>query len=175
MAIHHAIPFLLGELVDRVAASQTRVVDQDVQPAEGLNSSVDGASCALHRDDAVRSRDRFATGRANLIGDVRCRAAALRVATDIAHDDLGTLLGRQERLAASDSSAAAGDDRNLACQALITGLGHGRFSLSSPSRFPWSHLVPLLVPLWSPFLDSKQLYNSPRLIRAIRALASGPR
>jgi len=124
MAVHHAIPLLLGELVDRVAASQTRVVDQDVQAAEGFNRRVDRAPRAFHRDDAVGSRDRFAAGRADLIGDVRGRAAALRVATNIAHDDLGPLLGHQERLAASDSSAAAGDDRNPACQALITGLGH---------------------------------------------------
>src|ERR1700730_13591889 len=57
MAVHHAIPFLLGELVDRIAASQTRVVDQDVQAAKGLNRGVDGAPRAFHRDNTVVSRD----------------------------------------------------------------------------------------------------------------------
>jgi len=127
---------------------------------------------AFHRDDTVGSRDRFAASRADLIGDVRGRAAALGVATNIAHDDLGPLLSHQERLAASDSSAAAGDDRNLACQALITGLGHGRFSLSSsfpglskscssllsPLLSVSSHVKLLLLSLMVP--SSLSLYDS---------------
>ena len=51
MAVDDPIPLLFGELVDRIAASQTGVIDQDVEAAKGLNRGIDSTLGAFHRDD----------------------------------------------------------------------------------------------------------------------------
>jgi signal transduction histidine kinase len=70
MAVHDAIPLLFGELVDWIAASQTRVVDQNVQTPEGL----DGA------EGGQRTKDRFL---AVLSHESRNPLAAIRTALHI--------------------------------------------------------------------------------------------
>ena len=43
-------------------------------------------------------------------------SAASQVAAEIIYDDLGALLGEQERVGAADASARAGDDRDTSVQ-----------------------------------------------------------
>jgi hypothetical protein len=91
------------------------LIDQDIQATVCLQRRFDGAPRSLQRGDIVRERDRLTAVRTDFLGNFPCRARSVRITPNITHNDFGSLLRHQQRLATSDASAAAGDDRHLTC------------------------------------------------------------
>ncbi len=102
-----APPTPLTLIDERTAADTTGVVDQDVEATEFGIGTRDGRShlfgvhhISLHRKD-------LAVALTNQVGGLFC---ALRI--DLGEDDIRAGLGKRQRDAAADPSAATGDHGN---------------------------------------------------------------
>src|SRR5690606_30259370 len=93
------------------------VVDDDVERAVGVDRLAHEVLCVVPVADVAVVRHRLAAAVLDdlhdLVGRTLVAALTLRRAAVVVHDDLGPLRGELERLPAADSSAGAGDDRDL--------------------------------------------------------------
>ena len=125
-----AIPVRFRDVEDHAFAEDAGVVDEDVEAAEGIEGGLDDALGAGEGSDGVVVGDGRPAGVADgvhdLIGGV---VGAIPLARDgsaeVVDDDLGALGGEEERLAAADAPAGAGDDRDAALESGAPGVGHG--------------------------------------------------
>ena len=110
------VPLLGRHVHEHAVAQDARVVDQDVEPAEGLDRGVDEALRALPIGDAVAVRHGLATHRLDLVDDVVRGTSrlpgAVHLAAEVVHDDLCTVRRQHQRVLATDAPAGARDDRD---------------------------------------------------------------
>ena len=122
------VPFLFGHVEDHPVAQDAGVVDQDVEPSEGVERLLDHALASGHVGDRVVVGDSIAAGVLDrghdLVGGCRLAVefAALRAAVVVDHD-LRALGGEQEGVSASDSASGAGHDRDAAFESITHGTG----------------------------------------------------
>ena len=114
----HRVPVLLAHVEDHPVAQDAGVVDDDVELAEGVEGALDDALGALEVGDALAVGDGLAAHLLDLVDHLLGRAVvgaagAVEVRAEVVDDDLGAVLGHQQRLFAADAAARAGDDRNL--------------------------------------------------------------
>src|SRR5207244_4479341 len=98
-----------------------RVVDEDVQPAEGVDRRLDDARGAGEGGGALAAGDRRAAGGAELGDDAVGALGVGRLAgqgdTEVVDDDLGALAGEEQGMLAAHALAGAGDDGDFAGEA----------------------------------------------------------
>ena len=116
MDVDDRVPLLLGHVGEHPVAQDAGVVDDDVQIAERLDRGVDEALGSLPAADTVAVGDGLAAHPLDLVDDLLGRrqvaAAAVDRPAEIVDDDLGTVLGKAERVLATDAAARSGDDRD---------------------------------------------------------------
>ena len=106
MTASHSSSVMLKLIASRTDAG---VVDENVEPAVGVDGLLDERPAAVPRRDVVAVRG----GRAAVLGDLGDHLAGL-VAIYVVHDDAGAFGREQARMAASDAAARAAHDGNLA-------------------------------------------------------------
>ena len=62
VTLHHGIPLVRRHFVDRVDPEHPGVIDQDIQPAPGIDGSLDYPLRSFRFGDAVITGDRFTAG-----------------------------------------------------------------------------------------------------------------
>jgi hypothetical protein len=93
-----------------VRACDARIVDQYVHPAEPIQRALDQSGACRRVDDVGRDHQ-------SAIPELRCQRIERRPITPGEHD-AGALLDETLRNRPTDAAAGAGDDRNLASEAL---------------------------------------------------------
>ena len=138
----HRVPLLLGGVDEHPVADEAGVVDQDVEPAEGVDR-------LLHHRRGLREvghvgavGDRPATGRLDrgddLVGRRLARALAGRQRDAVVVDHDRRAVRRElERVRAADAATRAGDDRDATLQQAshVSFQGASRKTGGSPP--PW--------------------------------------
>ena len=119
MNVDHRVPLVLLHVHEHAVAEDARVVDEDVQAAELVDRLLDHPLRAGEVGDVLAVRDRFAAERLDLADDVVSRAFVRAFAgergAEVVDDDLRAR-ARAQRVLAADSTAGAGDDRDLPTQ-----------------------------------------------------------
>ena len=118
--VDHRVPLGLVHVEAHLVAQDAGVVDEDVEPAEGVDGLADHALGAVPRRDAVAVGFGPATRGDDLVDDLlrRCRVGpfAARAAAEVVHHHRRTFGREQQRVPAADAAPRAGDDRNLAVE-----------------------------------------------------------
>jgi hypothetical protein len=111
------IELLLRHFVEEAVAQIAGIVDDRVDPAEGVDRRHHHGVRAVPARDAVGVGDCAAAGRDNLVGDLLSDRRAARFTAqahaEIIDDDGGASLREIERDAAPHPAASAGDQRDL--------------------------------------------------------------
>jgi hypothetical protein len=98
-------------------AQDARVVDEDVDAAEGVDRGLDDLVGVARLADRQRRGDGLAAGFFDLVDDVLCRTGigpgAVEACADVAGHDARAFLRHQERNAAADAPPRSGDDGDL--------------------------------------------------------------
>ena len=106
-----------GDVLERGVAQDAGVVHDDVDAAERVERALHDRRAALRRGDRVGVGHRFAAGVDDLghheLGRGRRAARAVDRTAEVVHHDLGAAAGELERVAAAETTAGAGDDRDL--------------------------------------------------------------
>ena len=114
------IPEVLGRLGKTLVAQNARVVDQDVDLAEGIDCRLEDILTAFDAGDVVVVRDSLTPRRLDLIHDQighrSTRARAIARATEIVDDDGRTFSGKRQCMLTSKSTTGAGHNGNLSIQ-----------------------------------------------------------
>ena len=104
------VPLLLGHRHEHAVAEDAGVVDEHVEPPEGVDRGADQRLAAGPAGDVVVRRDRLAAAgadlRGRLLGDV----------AEIVDDDLGALGREEPGVLAPEAAAGARDDRDPAVE-----------------------------------------------------------
>ena len=116
--VHHRVEGRLVHLEAHRVADDAGVVDEDVEPTPFVDRLRDEAARAVERRDVVTVRDGGTAGGDDLVDDRLRRAgvasAAFHRGPEIVDHDARAVRGEQQRVAATDAPAGAGDDRDLA-------------------------------------------------------------
>ena len=115
MHTHDRVKLLVGHAEDGLVATETGVVDHDVQITEGVQCRFHQRVCVPGVGAVTQNRERFAAEGANLLrGGMRC---FFRVGpVDVIDNDARALAGELYGLFTAKPAACAGNDGNLACQ-----------------------------------------------------------
>ena len=108
MDVEHGLELLVGHLLDRRVPGVAGIVDDDVEPAEGVGCSSHEAVGKARLGDAAVDRDGIATRRPDLVGN-----GVTRRGIKIVDDDARALAGELERNGPSDAAPGSGDQRDL--------------------------------------------------------------
>ena len=148
------VPLRLRHGEEHPVAQDPRVVDDDVQPAEGVDGLAHDGLAAVPGADVVGVGDRGTARRRDLVDHLLGRAGvaprSVAGTTDVVHDDLRAVLREQERVLAADAAAGTGDDAHpvaaaevvhLVSSSLVSGFV-GQWAMPSEAR---SGGVPLAV------------------------------
>ena len=116
------VPLLFRHVEDHLVAQDAGVVDDDVEPAEGVERLLHHAVAGLEVGDVVVVGDGVAAHLLDFVDDLVGRAllaaGAGRGAAEVVDDDARALGRERQALAAADAAAAAGDDRDLAFESV---------------------------------------------------------
>ena len=114
------VPVGLGHVEGHLVPQDARIVDQDVQLAEGLDGLVDERLGSVPRAHVGGVHGGLAPAGLDqldhLLGRVLVPTLTLDRSPDVVDDDVGPLRGQEQRLLTSDPPACAGDDGNLALE-----------------------------------------------------------
>ena len=114
----------LGHREHHAVAQDPGVVDDDVEPAVGVERLLDEALGTGHVADVVTVDDRLATQVADdlgyLMGRTGIGAGAVRIGAEIVDHDLGAVLGEHQGVLSTDAAAGAGNH----CDAPFVQLAH---------------------------------------------------
>src|SRR5439155_7248217 len=137
--IEHQVEVLLAHVEERLVAQDPGVVHHDVEPAELVQRAPDEPVSPFARGHAVVVRYGVSALALDLgdhlVRHLRTLAAAVAIAAEIVHHDLGALAGEEQRVLAADAAARPGDDRDLALEQTHADLLLGR-GASSTSEVP---------------------------------------
>ena len=115
-----SVEVVLGHREQHLVAQDARVVDEDVELPEGVDRLLDEVLGPVPVGHVVVVGDGLAAVAlddvGHLFGGTLVGALAPDRAPEVVDDDLGPLLGQQERFTPPDSVPSAGDDRDLAVQ-----------------------------------------------------------
>jgi hypothetical protein len=115
--------------VEGLVAQHARIVDHDVDRAEGIDRGLDDVGGARRVSDRIVVRHGLAARRLDLRHDLVGRGMPATLAIDraarIVHHHLGAAAGQQQRMRAAEAIAGTGDDGD----AIVEADGH---SLISP-------------------------------------------
>ena len=100
------VPLLLGHRHEHAVAQDPGVVDQDVEATEGAHRGLDQGAATLPVGDVVVGRDGLAPAGADL------RGRLLGHLPEVVDDDLGALVGEEERMLPPQPATCTGDDRD---------------------------------------------------------------
>jgi hypothetical protein len=118
--VDDGVPFRLVHVETHLVAQDAGVVDEHVEPAEGVDRLVHECFGAAPRRDAVVVRDRVAALRLDLVDHLLrgCGVGsfATRRAAEVVHDHRGTFGCEEQRVRTTDTAAGTGDDRDLAVE-----------------------------------------------------------
>ena len=122
------VEVVLAHREDHAVAQDAGVVDDDVEPAEGLDRLVDDALCAVEVGDVVVVGHGLAPTAADDLGDLLGGPLVGPLAGDraaqVVDDDLRAFCGELERLTPADTVPGPGDDRHLAVENPVVGNAH---------------------------------------------------
>jgi hypothetical protein len=122
--LDHRVPLRLAHVGEHAVTEDAGVVDQDVEPAEGLDGGRDEPLGAVPVADVIGVGDGLAAHGLDLVHDVLGRALVVALpvhrATEVVDDDLGAVVGQQQRVLASDAPSRTRDDGDAA----LAQLGH---------------------------------------------------
>lgn len=119
---YHRVPLVLGHREDHPVAQDARVVDQDVELSVRLDGQFHQGAGLLVVGHVAEVRDRPATGRPDLLGDLLGGrggrlAGAVAARLPVVVDDDGRAEPRQfQRFGAPEAATGAGDDRGQSVQ-----------------------------------------------------------
>ena len=113
----HRVEVGFGHLEEHAVAQDAGVVHEDVEAAEAVDRLLDQVLGSVPVGHVVVVGDGLAAVAANdlrhFLGGPLVGALAPDRAAQVVDDDLGTLLGEQQRLAPPDAVPGTGDDRDL--------------------------------------------------------------
>src|SRR6185437_1295152 len=126
----HHLPVDRRHAVEDAVAQDAGIVDDAIDAAEGIERGLDDALGAGRLGHAVGIGDGGAAGGADLVHHLLCRAGvgiafAVGAAAKVVDHHATTLAAGQERDLAADAAARAGNDDDLAVEALRR--GHSAF------------------------------------------------
>ena len=130
---------LRRHVVERLVAQDAGVVDDDVDPSEGVDGRLDDGLATLGRGHAAGVGDRDAAEVVDLLGGGLGRPLAAALAADrraqVVDDDLGAARRQQERVLAAEAPAGAGDDCDSVLESEIRHRGRSYLAVAgfSPS------------------------------------------
>ncbi len=111
---HHRVPVVLVQVDQHPVTEESGVVDERVEPAEGVERGGDEGGRALGGGDVAVVGDRLTPGRADLLHDLLggagARPGAVEPHSQVVHDDFRTLGGEGQGMGTAESTAGAGDD-----------------------------------------------------------------
>ena len=111
MTASHSASVMLASMRSR---RMPALLTSDVEAAEGVDGRLDEALGAVPVADVVAVGDGLAAHGLDLVDDLLRRALvgalAVHRAAEVVDDDLGAVVGQQQRVLAADAAAGAGDD-----------------------------------------------------------------
>ncbi|VWX50171.1 hypothetical protein NOVOSPHI9U_260204 [Novosphingobium sp. 9U] len=127
-----AVPLVLAHVHEHAIAQDTGVVDQDVEPTEGIDRLLHHLLRIAPVGDIGRVHRRLAAHRLDRRDDFLRRRLVGTFAggagTEIIDDNLGALFGQLERMRASETSSGARND----CDATFQQTHHPSFGMVAP-------------------------------------------
>ena len=115
----HGVPLVLLHVDEHPVAQDPRVVDEDVEPAEGVQRMVYEPLGSREVGDVLPVRDGLAAGRGDLVDNLlrrRVLGLAHHGDPEIVDEHTRARLCERERVRPADSAAGTGDDRDLSAE-----------------------------------------------------------
>ena len=118
----HRVQFFLTHIEDHAVAQDAGVVDDDIEPAEGIDGLLDHLLAGGEVGHVGVVGGRLAAGLLDLRDDLLCRrllaAFAGGCAAEVVDDDGRAFRREQQRLALTDTAAGARHDRHAVLQSI---------------------------------------------------------
>ncbi len=112
--VDDGVPVGLLHLEDHPISQDAGVVDEDVEPAEGVHGLLDHGFGVVEVGNVATVHDRLAAHALDLVHDGLCRAdvaaGPVDVAAQIVHHDLCALGSEHQRMLPSDAATGSRDD-----------------------------------------------------------------
>ena len=125
--VEHGVHEVRPHVVERLVAQDSRVVDDDVHLAVGIDGGLNDRGAALGRGDRVVVRHSLAASGLDLVDDLLCSrgvlTGAIHRATEVVHHDQCAAPGEQQCVLAAEATTCTSDDCNLAVETDISHLG----------------------------------------------------
>ncbi|MOA03019.1 hypothetical protein D3C78_1225010 [compost metagenome] len=148
MAVDYGIPLLFGNLLDHVVPGEAGVVDDDVDAAEGIQSSLHATVTEVGGGHVAQAGDGIAAEstdfRDHFIG---------RSLIEVVDHDLGAFFGEFQRDGAADAAAGTGNDGDFALQSthgMTPVVWFGRRGRARRGRKKLDQFLPYMVTTQAP-------------------------
>ena len=114
--LDHRVPFFFAHVGHHPVAQDTRVVDDAVQVAEGVDGCLDQAFGSRPCGDVVAIGDRLAAHRLDFVDHLLRRrdvaTGAVDTRAEVVHDDVRAVAGKAQGMLTADSATRSGDNND---------------------------------------------------------------